>query len=331
MSQLKIGINGLGRIGRLVFRLGFDSLDIVAVNGRGSAEIMGHLLNYDSVHGKWNKEVKIKENLFQVGNKSIAYLQEKDVASVPWDKYGVDVVVECTGIFKKEEDLKKHLNSGVKKVIVSAPAEGAEFTVIFGVNHLKYNKSMKIISNASCTTNCLAPLVKILNDCFQIQKGYMTTVHSYTNDQNVLDSSHKDFRRARASQLNIIPTSTGVTKALDLIFPNLKGRIKGSAVRVPTANVSLMDLCVEVKKATHKEEVNQKLKEFSEKELKGILAYEEKPLVSSDFKGRTESSIIDALSTQVLDSHLVKVVSWYDNEAGYSQRIIDFIHYISKQ
>lgn len=331
MSQLKVGINGMGRIGRLVFRLGFDSLDIVAVNGRGSSEMVGHLLNYDSVHGKWGKKINSKENSFQVEGKSIAYMQEKNPSFIPWDKYGVDVVIEATGVFKKRKELEGHLQLGVKKVIVSAPAEEADFTLVFGVNHLQYKDSDSIISNASCTTNCLVPLIKVLQDSFEIQKGYMTTVHSYTNDQNVLDSSHKDFRRARASQLNIIPTSTGATKALDLVFPELKGKIKGSAFRVPTANVSLVDLCMEVKKPTRKEEVNQKLKHASKNSLKGILGFTEEPLVSSDFNGRLESSVVDSLSTEVVQSHLVKVVSWYDNEAGYSQRIVDFIRYLGKK
>ena len=332
MSQLRIGINGLGRIGRLVFRLGFDSLNIVAVNGRSSVEMTGHLLNYDSVHGKWDKKVEVKDNSLQIKDRSVAYFNEKDPASIPWDKHNVDLVIECTGVFKKREDLEKHLSSKVQKVIISAPAEGAEMTLVFGVNHLDYKKDMKLISNASCTTNCLAPLIKVLNDSFQIEKGHMTTVHSYTNDQSILDSSHKtDFRRARACHLNMIPTSTGAGKALDLIFPKLKGCIQGSAIRVPTANVSLVDLCVEVKKSTSAKEVNQKIKIASQGELKNILAVTEEPLVSSDFNGRRESSIVDLLSTKVLKSHLIRVLSWYDNEAGYSQRIIDFIHYLEKR
>ena len=314
------------------FRLGFDSLNIVAVNGTSSSDMLSHLLMHDSVHGEWDKEVKAQDSTLQIGDRSVSCFQEKDPASIPWDKCNVDLVIECTGLFKKSEDLKKHFKPGVQKVIISAPAEGADFTLVFGVNHLNYTQNMKLISNASCTTNCLAPLVKVLHDSFKIKKGYMTTIHSYTNDQNILDSSHqKDFRRARAASLNMIPTSTGAGKALDLIFPELKGCIQGAAVRVPTSNVSLVDFVVEVETATDRENVNQKLREASQKELKGILAVTDKPLVSSDFNGRKESSIVDLLSTSVLKSHLVKVLSWYDNETGYSQRIVDFIHHLEKE
>ena len=333
MSQLKIGINGLGRIGRLVFRYGFDSLNIVAVNGRGSKEMVAHLLQYDSVHGTWAKKIETKPNAILVDNKEVAFLQEQEPSDINWDKYDVDIVIECTGKFKTQEDLKKHLSKKVKHVIVSAPAKEADFTLVYGVNQNLFQKDKhQIVSNASCTTNCLAPLVKAFHEQWGLKKGFMTTVHSYTNDQKILDSSHpKDFRRARAAALNMIPTSTGAATALDQIFPELKGRIKGLSVRVPVANVSLVDLTVETQKNTTRKEVNEHLKKLSQGDLKNILGFEEKALVSSDFTGRTESSIVDALSTEVLDNNFVKILSWYDNEAAFSQRIVDFINDMENQ
>ncbi len=333
MSKLKVGINGLGRIGRLVFRYGFDSLDIVAVNGRSSEEMVAHLLKYDSVHGVWNKKVEAKSNSILVNDKPVAYLQESKPSNINWDKYDVDVVIECTGKFKTKEDLKEHLSNKVKHVIVSAPAKGVDFTLVYGVNqHLFQRDKHSIVSNTSCTTNCLAPLIKIFNEQWGVQRGFMTTVHSYTNDQKILDSAHpKDFRRARTAALNMIPTSTGAGTSLDSIFPELKGRIKGISVRVPVANVSLVDLTVETKKSINQRDINEIFKKYSKGELKNILGFEEKALVSSDFIGRKESSIVDALSTEVLDKNLVKVLSWYDNEAGFSQRIIDFIHDMENQ
>jgi len=332
MSKFKIGINGLGRIGRLVFRYGFKSLDIVAVNGRGSEEMMAYLLKYDSIHGVWNKKVETKSNTILVDNKPIACLRDSQPSHISWDKYDVDIVIECTGKFKTKKELQGHLSNGVQHIIVSAPAKGADFTLVYGVNQNLFQKDKhQIVSNASCTTNCLAPLIKVFNEQWGVKRGFMTTVHSYTNDQKILDSTHsKDFRRARAAPLNMIPTSTGAGTTLDNIFPELKGRIKGMAVRVPTPNVSLVDLTVETQKPLTQKEVNEQFSKYSKGELKNILALEEKALVSADFIGRKESSIVDALSTEVLGKNLVKVLAWYDNEAGFSQRIIDFIHYLNK-
>ncbi len=328
MSKLKVGINGLGRIGRLVFRYGFDSLNIVAVNGKSSEEMAAHLLKYDSIHGTWDKKVETKSKTILIDNQPVACLQEQEPSNINWDNYDVDIVIECTGKFKTQEDLRKHLSTKVKHVIVSAPAKGADFTLVYGVNQNLFQKDKhQIVSNASCTTNCLAPLIKIFQEQWGVKKGFMTTIHSYTNDQKLLDSSHsKDFRRARAAALNMIPTSTGAGTALDKIFPELKGRIKGMSVRVPVANVSLIDLVIETQKNTTQKEVNEHFKKISKGDLKGILGFEEQCLVSSDFTGRRESSIVDAPSTEVLENNLVKVLSWYDNEAGFSQRIIDFIH-----
>ena len=331
MSQLQIGINGLGRIGRLVCRLGFDSLNIQAINGRCAPKTAAHLLKYDSVHGTWDREVSYQENALIIEGRVIPYFQKEKPEDIPWKKYGIDVVAECTGAFKKQEDLQKHLAAGAKKVLISAPAEGAELTVVFGVNHLMYQPDKHhLVSLASCTTNCLAPVVKVLQNRWKIKKGFMTTVHSYTRDQRVVDSSHKDLRRARACGLNIVPTGTGAGTAIGKIFPELKGRLQSAALRVPVANVSLVDLTVETEKPASSEEINQAFQEISEGELKNILAVETEPLVSSDFNGRTESSIVDALSTQVLEGNSMRVLSWYDNESGFSKRMIDFIHFMKK-
>ena len=331
-SQLKIGINGFGRIGRLVFRLGFDKLSIVAVNGKGPLEMAAHLLKHDSVHGIWDKKVSCSEETLQVEGHPIAYTKHKDPSQIPWEKYGVDVVIECTGQFKNQEDLQKHLSGSVKKVLIGAPAKGADFTLVFGVNHKKYDKTKHhLISLSSCTTNCLAPLLQILHKHFLVEEAFMTTVHSYTNDQRILDSSHKsDFRRARASALNIIPTSTGAEKAIGEVLPELKGRLKGLALRIPTPNVSLVDLSLRTEKTLNLNTVSKALKKAAEEDFKNILAFEEAPLVSVDFIGRKESSIVDAPSLQVLGDHFVKVLSWYDNEAGFSSRVIDFIQFMEK-
>ena len=327
-SPLKICINGLGRIGRLIFRRGFDSLNIVAVNGTSSSEDIAHYLQYDSIHGVWKKQVSATEKELAVDGRRVFCLQEKHPDSIDWSQYGVDIVIECTGRFKKFSDWEKSFSKGVKKVIVSAPAEHADFTLVYGVNQQMYDKDRhRFISNASCTTNCLAPVIKVLKDCCGVDQGFFSTVHSYTNDQKLLDSSHKkDLRRARAAGLNIIPTSTGAGSALSLIFPDLKNRIQGQAFRVPTANVSLLDLVVKTQKNTSLDELYQAMKQASLKELKGILAIEEKPLVSSDFIGRTESSIVDFPLTVLQGKKLLKLVCWYDNEAGFSERIINFIH-----
>lgn len=329
-SSLKVGINGLGRIGRLIFRQGFDALNIVAVNGTSSTKSLAHFLQYDSVHGVWKKHISVKNKELIVEDQSVACLQSEAPDLTAWDEYNVDVVIECTGRFKKSSDWKKTFLKGVKKVIVSAPANDPDFTLVYGVNQKDYNTDKHhFISNASCTTNCLAPLIKVLKDCCGVERGFFSTIHSYTSDQRLLDSSHKkDLRRARAAGLNIIPTSTGAGSALSLIFPELKNRIQGRAFRVPTANVSLLDLMVEAKKETSVNEVYRAMKQASLKELKGILAVEDKPLVSSDFIGRTESSIVDFPLTSLQDKKLLKLVSWYDNEMGFSQRVIDFIHFM---
>ncbi|MGI9548505.1 MAG: type I glyceraldehyde-3-phosphate dehydrogenase [Bdellovibrionales bacterium] len=330
MSQLKIGINGLGRIGRLFFRYGFDSLNVVAVNGKSSEEMASHLLQYDSVHGVWDKKVQAQSRSLLVDKKSVAYFQKDHPSEIPWDDYDVDIVVDCTGRFKTQDDLKKHLSKKVKMVLVSAPAPQADFHLVYGVNQNLFQKDKhQIISNTSCTTNCLAPLIKVFQEKWGIEKGFMTTVHSYTNDQNLLDSSHRDLRRARTAALNMIPTTTGAGKALSLIFPELKGKIKGSSVRVPVANVSLVDLTLEIQKEATAKQINEHFKKAAQTDLKNILAVEEGALVSSDFIGRKESSILDALSTEVLEDRLVKVLSWYDNEAGFSQRMVDFIHFVN--
>lgn len=325
-SSLRIGINGMGRVGRHLFRQGFESLNVVAVNGTSSADKLAYFLQYDSVHGTWEKKVSAKEGQLVIEGKTVSSLQEKEPDLINWSDYNVDIVLECSGRFKKKSHWEKSFSKGLKKVIVSAPAEDPDFTLVYGVNQKNYQKDKHhFISNASCTTNCLAPLIKVLKEHCGIEKVFFSTVHSYTNDQRLLDSSHKkDLRRARAAGLNIIPTGTGAGKALSLIFPDLKDSVQGLAFRVPTANVSLLDLVVETKEETSLAKVHQALKQASLKELKGILAVEEKPLVSSDFIGRKESSIVDLPLTSV-QKRLVKLVSWYDNEVGFSQRIIDFI------
>ena len=325
--QLKVGINGFGRIGRLIFRQGFESLNIVAVNGTSPPDKLAHFLKYDSVHGVWKKPISVRDKAFTVDGQTVNCFQEKEPDSIPWDQYEADIVIECTGRFKKSSDWEKTFARGVKTVLVSAPAEDPDFTLVYGVNQQSYNRNKhRFISNASCTTNCLAPLIKELQDSCGVEKGFFSTVHSYTNDQRLLDSSHKkDLRRARAAGLNIIPTSTGAGSALSLIFPELKNCIQGQAFRVPTANVSLLDLVVETKKDTSLEEIHKALEKSSLNEMKGVLALEKQPLVSSDFIGRTESSIVDLPLMELQSRRLLKIVSWYDNEAGFSQRIIDFI------
>ena len=331
-SRLKVGINGFGRIGRLVFRLGFEKLSIVAINGQSQSKMAAHLLQYDSVHGSWDKKVSSSKDTLQVEDQSIAYITHSDPAQIPWEKHDVDVVIECTGAFKNKEDLQKHLSGSVKKVLIGAPAKGADFTSVFGVNHLKYDKeNHHLISLSSCTTNCLAPLLQILHNRFSIEQAFMTTVHSYTNDQKLLDSSHNsDFRRARACGLNIIPTKTGAGKAIEQVLPELKGRVQGLALRVPTPNVSLVDLSAKTKEAVTVQILSKIFEEASQKDFKNLLAFEEAPLVSSDFIGRQESAIVDALSLQVLEDRFVKVLAWYDNETGFSSRVIDFIHFMEQ-
>jgi glyceraldehyde 3-phosphate dehydrogenase len=332
--MVKIGINGFGRIGRNVFRASLNNpeIEVVAVNDLTDARTLAHLLKYDSVHGVLDLPVEARENTLIVGGKEIKVLAERDPAQLKWADYGVEIVVESTGRFTKREDAAKHLEGGAKKVIISAPATNEDITIVMGVNEDKYDpEKHTIISNASCTTNCLAPFAKVLHETFGIVRGLMTTVHSYTNDQQILDLPHKDLRRARAAATNIIPTSTGAAKAVALVLPELKGKLNGFAMRVPTPNVSVVDLVAELKTDVTAEEVNRVLKEAAEGPLKGILGYSEEPLVSSDYNGNPASSTIDALSTMVLEGNLVKVVSWYDNEWGYSNRVVDLCNYVAKR
>ncbi len=330
--MVKVGINGFGRIGRIVFRAGLkdQEIEFLAVNDIANIETLAHLLKYDSIHGVL-PEVKVEGDTIITGERKVKIFNEKDPANIPWKKLGVDIVIESTGIFRDREGASKHLSAGAKKVIISAPAKGEDITIVMGVNHEKYKADEHhIISNASCTTNCLAPAVKVLNEVFGLEKGAMTTIHSYTSDQRLMDLPHKDFRRARAAALSMVPTTTGAAKAVSLVIPELKGKINGFAVRVPTPNVSLVDLVATLKRKTTVEEVNQVFKEAAQKELAGILEYTEEPLVSKDFNGSSFSCIIDGLSTMVIDDNLVKVVAWYDNEWGYSCRILDLVKYIGK-
>jgi glyceraldehyde 3-phosphate dehydrogenase len=331
---VKIGINGFGRIGRNVFRAALKNpnVEVVAVNDLTDASTLAHLLKYDSVHGTLDAEVSVNGNNIVVNGKEIVVKAERDPAQLAWNELGVDIVVESTGRFTKREDAAKHLEAGAKKVIISAPAKNEDITIVMGVNQDKYDPANHhIISNASCTTNCLAPFAKVLHEKFGIVRGMMTTVHSYTNDQQILDLPHKDLRRARAAAESIIPTTTGAAKAVALVLPELKGKLNGMAMRVPTPNVSVVDLVAELEKEVTVEEVNAALKEAAEGELKGILAYNEEPLVSRDYNGNTASSTIDALSTMVIEGKMVKVVSWYDNETGYSHRVVDLAEYIASK
>lgn len=332
---VKIGINGFGRIGRNVYRAALNNpeVEVVAVNDLTDANMLAHLLQYDSVHGKLDQKVEVDgdDNLLVDGHK-VKVLAERDPANLPWGELGVEIVIESTGIFTKGEAAAKHLEGGAKKVIISAPANGEDLTVVMGVNEDKYDPaSHNVISNASCTTNCLAPYAKVLNDKFGIKRGMMTTVHSYTNDQQILDLPHKDYRRARAAAENIIPTSTGAAKAVSLVLPELEGKLNGMAMRVPTPNVSLVDLVVELGQNVTADEINSALKEAAEGDLKGILAYSDEPLVSTDYNGNTNSSIVDGLSTMVLEDNMVKVLSWYDNETGYSNRCVDLAAYMAEK
>ena len=331
---IKVGINGFGRIGRNVFRaaMGDSEIDIVAANDITDAATLAHLLKYDSVLGNLEQDVSADGDTIIAGGESFKVLKERDPANLPWKELGVDIVIESTGLFTKREDASKHLDAGAKKVIISAPAKNEDFTVVMGVNHDKYEPlKHHIISNASCTTNCLAPLVKVLHESFGLAKGIMTTIHSYTNDQKLLDLPHKDLRRARAAALSMIPTSTGAAVAVTTVLPELKGRLDGISVRVPTPNVSLTDLTAVLEKDASVADVNDALKSAANGKLKGILEYSEAPLVSADFRGNPSSSIIDAPFTKVVSNNVVKVLSWYDNEWGFSCRVKDLIHYIAEK
>jgi len=329
---IKVGINGFGRIGRNIMRTALDDKDIqfVAVNDVTDAKTLAHLLKYDSILGNLPHKISASADSIHIDNKTIKVFKERDPGALAWESVGAQVVVESTGHFTDANDAKKHLRGSVKKVIISAPAKNEDITLVLGVNQEKYDGAKHhIISNASCTTNCLAPIAKVINDVFKIVSGTMTTIHSYTNDQVILDFPHKDLRRARAAAINMIPTSTGAAKALKLVIPDLAGKLDGFAMRVPTPNVSVVDLVAWVEKKTTKEEVNSALKKASESgPLKGYLGFEENELVSSDFKGDSRSSIVDAPMTLVVGGNCVKVISWYDNEWGYSCRVRDLIHYI---
>lgn len=332
---IKVGINGFGRIGRNVLRasLNDSNIEFVAVNDLTDPKTLAHLLKYDSILGNLPHKIAAGEDNITIDGKVLKVFKERDPGKLPWDSVGVQVVVESTGHFTDANDAKKHMRGTVKKVIISAPAKNEDVTVVLGVNEGVYDAAKHhIISNASCTTNCLAPIAKVVNDNFKIVSGTMTTIHSYTNDQVILDFPHKDLRRARAAAINMIPTSTGAAKALKLVIPDLAGKLDGFSVRVPTPNVSVVDLVAFVEKKTTKEEVNAALKKASESgPLKGYLGYEEQELVSSDFKGDGRSSIVDAPSTLVVAGNCVKVISWYDNEWGYSSRVRDLINYIGSK
>lgn len=330
----KVGINGFGRIGRMVFRAALNNpnVEVVAVNDLTDAKMLAHLLKYDTVHGTLNGTVEVNGENLIVNGREVKVIAERDPAQLPWGDLGVEVVVESTGRFTKRDDAAKHLEAGAKKVIISAPATEEDITVVMGVNEDKYDAaSHHVISNASCTTNCLAPFAKVINDNFGLRRGMMTTVHSYTNDQQILDLPHKDYRRARAAAENIIPTTTGAAKAVALVLPELKGKLNGGALRVPTPNVSLVDLVAELDKEVTVDEVNAVLREAAQGPLKGILGYSEEPLVSRDYNGSPASSTIDALSTMVMEGNMIKIISWYDNEAGYSHRVVDLVDYIAKK
>ena len=329
---IKVAINGFGRIGRNVFRAALEDreLEFVAVNDITNAKTLAHLLKYDSIHGALQAEVQVKDDAIVVNGREVKICAQRDPAALPWKELGVQVVIESTGRFTDKAGASKHLQAGAKKVIISAPAKDPDVTIVMGVNEKMYDpEKHAIISNASCTTNCLAPVAKVIMENFGIRHGLMTTIHSYTNDQQILDLPHEDLRRARAAALSQIPTSTGAAKAVGLVLPALQGKMHGLAIRVPTANVSLVDLVVETERVVTVEEVNAALRKAADGELKGILGFCEEPLVSVDFCGNPLSSIVDGLSTSVVDGTLIKVLSWYDNEWGYSSRIHDLVKYIA--
>lgn len=330
MAKAKIAINGFGRIGRLTFRalLEKENIEVVAINDLTDSATLAHLLKYDSVHGKFPGTVAVEGDYLVVNGQRIRIFAEKDPANLPWKDFGIDVVVESTGVFRTREKMSKHLAAGARKVALSVPSDNKEdvdLTVVIGVNDNLIKPEHQLISNASCTTNCLAPIAKVLNDKFGIKRGLMNTIHSYTNDQIILDAPHKDLRRARAAAMSIIPTKTGAAKAVGLVIPELKGKLDGFAMRVPTPDGSVVDLTCELNVSVTKEEINAAMKEAAEGPMKGVLEYCTDPVVSSDIIGNCHSSIFDSLLTQVMDGNFVKVVSWYDNERGYSQRLADLV------
>lgn len=334
MKKTRIAINGFGRIGRLVLRAAIESgrkdLEFVAINDLMPAEESAFLLEYDSVHGKLANPVSVTGNTIKVGGQSIKVFSEKDPSKLPWGKLNIDVVMECTGIFKDADKAKVHLAAGAKRVLVSAPSDGADATIVFGVNEKTLKKSAKIVSNGSCTTNCLAPVASVLDEKFGITSGWMTTIHSYTGDQQLLDKNHRDPRRARAANLSMIPTSTGAAKAIGLVLPKLAGKLNGTAVRVPTPDVSLIELIVNLKKSAKESDVNSAMLTASKGKLKGILGFNQKPLVSIDFTHDSHSSVFDATQTKMIGDKLLHITSWYDNEWGFSNRMCDVASVMGK-
>ena len=331
---IKLGINGFGRIGRLCLRvaMGRDDVEVVAINSTSDPQGTAHLFEFDSTHGTYKGEVSYDDNHLIIDGKAITLVSTRDPKEIKWGELGVDVVLECTGKFKGRSDAAVHLENGAKKVIISAPGKDVDNTIVMGVNENTYDPATQdVLSNASCTTNCLAPMVKVINDNYTIKSGMMTTVHSFTNDQKNLDSRHKDYRRARGCTQSIVPTTTGAAKAIGLVIPELNGKLNGMALRVPTPNVSLVDLVLDLEESVTAEEINAKFKAAAEGELKGYLAYTEKPLVSIDFNGCSASGTIDALSTMVLGGNMVKVLGWYDNEWGYSCRVVDLAKYVGER
>ncbi len=330
---VKVGINGFGRIGRMVYRAAYqrDDVEFLAVNDLTDPNTLAHLLKYDSVHGVLNADIKAQQDAISVDGKKVRVLSEKDPGNLPWRDLGVDIVLECTGLFRARAQASRHLDAGARKVIISAPATDPDITLVVGVNHEQYDPNAHhIISNASCTTNSLAPICKVLLEGFGIEKGLMTTIHSYTTDQRLLDFPHKDLRRARAAALSMVPTTTGAAKAISLVIPQLAGKMNGMALRVPTPNVSLTDLVVQLSRPASAQEVNKAFEDASRGSMKGIIEYSVEPLVSSDFIGITASTVVDALSTMTVGEDMVKVLAWYDNEFGYASRLVDLALYVAK-
>lgn len=331
--SVKVAINGFGRIGRLVTReaLKRDDIEIVAINDLGGIKSNAHLFKYDSIHGEYKGDVTVADDDIIIDDRKIKCMQEKDPEMLPWKELGVQIVIEGTGVFRSKAKAGKHITAGASKVVITAPGDGVDLTVVMGVNQGKYLPEHNIISNASCTTNCLAPVAKVLLDEFGIVRGMMNTIHSYTNDQRILDLEHKDLRRARAAGMSLIPTTTGAASAVGLVIPELAGKLDGIAIRVPTPNVSLLDLTVEMEKSANKDDINNAFKQASQSSLKGILKYTELPLVSSDYRGEEHSAVVDGLLTMSMGEHMAKIIAWYDNEWGYSVRVVDVVSYIASK